>query len=127
MANLYTPVPPEPEPSSPVGKTNTLSIISLITGIVGLIAPCIAFVISLIPVVNIICGLICPLIPVAALVTGFIGNNKIKTSGEKGRGMAIAGIIMGAIGFLVYCLLLFLVIFSYAGILALPFLLPTTN
>jgi hypothetical protein len=43
------------------------------------------------------------LLGIAALVTGFIGMNKIKQSAEKGRGMAIAGIVLGALAMVGIC------------------------
>jgi hypothetical protein len=47
------------------------------------------------------CG-ICGIPSIAALVTGILGRNQIKASNglEKGDGMALAGIITGAIGIL---------------------------
>lgn len=52
-------------------KTNTLAIISLVTG----------FCISL-----------------AAIITGHIALSQIKKTGEKGRGLAIAGLVLGYLG-----------------------------
>lgn len=50
------------------------------------------------------------------IVFGFIGRNQIKQTGEQGKGMALAGIILGAV-FLVLSLLLFV------AALSIPFLL----
>lgn len=50
-------------------KTNVLAIVSLVTSILGL---------SLI-----------------GIITGHIGMNQIKKTGESGRGLAIAGLIIG--------------------------------
>ncbi len=69
----YTPYPPGP-------KTNALAIVSLVSSLVGLF-------------------LILPLIgSVAAVITGHIALRQLKTSGEGGHGMALAGTIIGWVG-----------------------------
>ncbi|WP_172582826.1 DUF4190 domain-containing protein [Subtercola boreus] len=62
---------PPPAPTS--GKYNVLAIVSLVT----------AFVVSL-----------------AAIITGHIALSQIKRTGEKGRGLAIAGLVLGYLGIL---------------------------
>lgn len=59
-------------------KTNTLAIVSLVASIVG------------------IC---CGFLSIAGIVCGVIGRNQIKASNglEKGDGLALAGIIVGAV------------------------------
>ena len=81
-------------------KTNTLSIVSLVTGIIGIpLAFCYG------------AGL--PL-SIAAVITGYIGRNQIKESGgtQGGNGMATAGLILGAIplvfGVCAFCVLVVL-------------------
>jgi len=66
-------------------KTNTLAIVALVTGILG------------------IC---CGFLAIAGVVTGVMGRNQIKASNglEKGDGMALAGIILGAIGLVLWAL-----------------------
>lgn len=59
-------------------KTNTLAIISLVASIAGFILWGIGFVV----------GVIC----------GHISLSQIKKTGEQGRGMAIAGLIVGYVG-----------------------------
>lgn len=77
----------QPQAPQP-SKTNTLSYVSLI----------LAFV-----------------MPVAGAIVGHISLKQIKTSGEEGRGMALAGVIIGWIltGFLaLYFLLVFIVVIA---------------
>ncbi|AZS36652.1 hypothetical protein CVS47_01259 [Microbacterium lemovicicum] len=69
----YTPYPTEP-------KTNVLAIVSLIASIVGFI--------WIIPFLG---GL-------AGAIMGHISLGQIKKNGEKGRGLALAGIIVGWVG-----------------------------
>jgi peptidyl-prolyl cis-trans isomerase B (cyclophilin B) len=90
-----TPPPPAPQPtpyaSAPAGpKTNTLAIVSLV----------LAFFISL-----------------GAVITGHIALGQIKRTGEGGRGLAMAGLILGYIG-LVVGLIGFIFWISVIGIAA---------
>ena len=76
MTDVTPPPAPQPSPtpysSAPTGpKTNTLAIISLV----------LAFFISL-----------------GAVITGHIALNQIKKTGENGRGLALAGLVLGYIG-----------------------------
>lgn len=57
---------------SPQDKYNVLSIISLVTSLIG--------------------------ISLAGVITGHIGMSQIKKTGEKGRGLAIAGLVVGYLG-----------------------------
>ncbi len=63
-------------------KTNTLAIVSLVTGIMS------------IP----LC--FCGVLSIAAVVTGILGRNQIRASNglEQGEGMALAGLITGSVG-----------------------------
>jgi hypothetical protein len=90
-------VPPVPAPA-PSAKTNVMSIISLIVGIVGLLGVCVGI---FIPVVGPICV---GLLAVAAVVLGFIGMSQVGKTGEKGKGMAITGLILGFLALLAACL-----------------------
>lgn len=87
------PAPPAPYPGyaaapAPYGAypgqtvaapTNSLAIVSLIAGIAGLTV--VMFVGSIV-----------------AVITGHMALNKLKTSGEQGRGLALGGVITGWIG-----------------------------
>lgn len=80
---------PTPYASAPAGpKTNTLAIVSLV----------LAFFISL-----------------GAIICGHIALSQIKKTGENGRGLALAGLILGYVG-----LVLGFIIFTLSFIL--PFL-----
>lgn len=57
-------------PAQPM--TNTLAVVSLITAILG--------------------------ISIVAVITGHIALSKLKTSGEQGKGLAIAGLVIGYVG-----------------------------
>lgn len=60
-------------------KTNTLAIVSLISSIASFV---------ILPIIGSIVG----------VITGHMSLNQLKTSGEQGRGMALAGTIVGWVG-----------------------------
>jgi len=62
--------------SAAAARTNVLAIVSLVASVSGFI---------ILPFVG----------PLVGVITGHIGLAQIKRSGEKGRGMALAGVIIG--------------------------------
>lgn len=76
----YQPTPPTPYTGSsdPVQKTNVLAIVALILGIV---------------------------VPIGGVICGPIALGQIKRTGENGRGLALAGLIIGIVLTLGYLLL----------------------
>ena len=85
------------QPGGGGNQTNGLAITSLVTGILGLPLLC--------------CFWIGVLLSVAAIVTGFMGKKKADESGGRvgGRGMAVAGIILGVVGIVITVVLVILV------------------
>lgn len=80
-ASGYSTQPAVPQGAPQLGTTNGFAIASLVLGIVGLTG--------------------FPLIPsVLALIFGYKGKRQIDRSGgaEQGRGLAVAGIVLGWIG-----------------------------
>ena len=82
--------PPAPTPyaSAPTGpKTNTLAIVSLV----------LAFFISL-----------------GAIICGHIALSQIKKTGENGRGLAMAGLILGYVGLVLgFIVIVFSIVFPF--------------
>lgn len=68
---------------APAQKTNPLAIASLVSSLIGILP------------------FICGLGSIIGIVLGVVALNQIKTSGENGRGLAIAGIAVGAVTFLI--------------------------
>jgi hypothetical protein len=90
----------------PFGKTNTMAIISLISGILSLVFLLTGLCIPCTAVFSLLFG------PLGAIL-GFISKKKIAESGgeETGRGLAIAGIVaslLGTIGAIVAAILFLL-------------------
>jgi hypothetical protein len=55
------------------------------------------------------------LLAIPALVLGVVGLRQTTTRNERGRGMAIAGIVLGALGILYFALVLILIVASLSG------------
>ena len=78
-------VPPPPQQyagAQATGRTNGMAIASMVLGIIGLLIQLLG------------------IIPLLAVIFGFVGKSQIDRSGgtQRGKGMAIAGIILGFIG-----------------------------
>lgn len=87
-------------PMTAHGSDNTLPVISLVCGILSLTC----------------CG---PITGIVALITGFIGKNNADSNPQQygGRGLALAGMIMGGISLVVTVLyILFVLIAGFGGI-----------
>lgn len=82
---------PQPQPNynsgAPIAKTNTLAIVGFV----------LAFVIN-----------------IAGVIVSIVALNQIKQTGEKGRGLAIAGIIIGALS-LIIGIISVIILFSAAA------------
>ena len=82
-------------PPPPYGpKTNGKSIVALVLGILSIIAPYVGF-----------------LIGIAAIIFASLSLKEIQRNLEQGRGMAIAGLVCGIIGTLIYAILFVLLLF----------------
>jgi hypothetical protein len=77
----------DPYQTYPARQTNSLAVASLVTAITGV-------------VLGIPLAVFCYIgwvIPVTAAVLGAVALNQIKLSGQQGRGMALAGVIIGSV------------------------------
>lgn len=105
----------EGQPVLPVdgGKNNGLAITSLILGIVGwafaLLLLCLNVIVTMVTIGTLgigsflyictaVAGCIVPLLWLGSIITGHLASKKIKETGEKGAGLAKAGLIMSYIG-----------------------------
>lgn len=88
---------PQGYPQQPP-QTNPLAVTSLVTGIIGVLASCFCWFI--------------PVLPIAALITGFIGRKQVRTEPQRysGGGMGTAGLILGIVGLVLSVAFLVLVV-----------------
>lgn len=85
-----------PEYGQPAGtKTNTLAIVALVASLIGLVSG-----------IGFLAGIIC----------GHISLGQIKKTGEQGRGLAIAGLIIGYIGIVLSIIVTIVIFASLAAI-----------
>ena len=97
-----TPPPPPPPPmGAPVQQSNGMAVAALVLGILAIVT----FWIPFFNIVSIIMGIV-------ALILGFLGRGRSKQPGVGGGGMAMTGIILGALAIV-------LSILVYVGALAL--------
>ncbi|MFZ4668459.1 MAG: DUF4190 domain-containing protein, partial [Microthrixaceae bacterium] len=85
--------PPPAQPYNPViggaaQQQNGLAIASLVCGILTM-------------VLGFCCGFVGLIPGIAALVTGYLGLRKADEMGGSGKGMAIAGMVLGGIGLVI--------------------------
>ena len=76
-------------------KTNTLAIVSLVASLIGLVSG-----------IGFLVGIIC----------GHISLGQIKKTGEQGRGLAIAGLIIGYVGIVLSIIITIVVFASLAAL-----------
>ncbi|NVO01888.1 MAG: hypothetical protein HXX09_04230 [Bacteroidetes bacterium] len=91
MEEMNTTTQATPAPSGSNGMATT----SLILGIVG-------FVLSFIPIINVF-GI---LLDITAVILGAVGMGKAKKVG-KGKGGAMVGLILGALGIIIFVIMYF--------------------
>lgn len=72
-------------------QTNTLAVVSLVTGIGSFVAHIIPFVGGF-------------TLAIVAIVTGHMARGQIKKTGEQGNGLALAGLIIGYVHFAILAL-----------------------
>lgn len=84
--------------SPPPAKTNGKSVAALVLGILAIIVPYIGF-----------------LLGIVAIILSAISLKEIRVSHEQGRGMAIAGLVCGIVGTLIYAILILIIVIAIAS------------
>lgn len=85
-------------------KTNTMALISFISGLGTFLLVCLSAAVNFFSFISLIGSLV-------AVITGVVGLGQIKRSNgtEKGRGLAITGLVLGILFFLASCAVIVLV------------------
>jgi hypothetical protein len=88
-------------------KTNIYAILSPINGGLAFVSNCVTVLASVIPAVPFVCGAASGMLSLGALVTGMAGLIQVKraVNPPKGKGLAIAGIVLGVLGLVGACLI----------------------
>jgi|GEM_PF-4284701 len=95
MNDPYAGYPVIPPYSPPPNRTNGRSVAALVLGILSLVLPGIGF-----------------LFGIAAIILGAIGIRETDRTGERGKGLAVAGLVCGLIGTVVYTVLFILILIA---------------
>jgi hypothetical protein len=79
---------------APPASTNGLAVASLVLGLIGVLS----------------CGYTFFVAPLLAVIFGVLGRRQIRETGQRGEGMAMAGLVLGIIGLVISALIVVVVI-----------------
>jgi hypothetical protein len=86
-------------------RNNIYATLSLINGGLAFLSNCLSLALVIVPGLPFLCATVSGLLSLGALVTGIVGLVQVKRSGEKGRGLAVTGIVLGVLGLIASCLI----------------------
>ncbi|MEF2248341.1 MULTISPECIES: DUF4190 domain-containing protein [unclassified Paenibacillus] len=89
----YPPPPPPPYNLAPMPKTNNKAIVALVLGILSIMIPYIGFFIGIV-----------------AIIYASLSMKEIKRTNDQGKGLAVAGLVTGIIGTVLYGIILLIVV-----------------
>lgn len=95
---------PQPVPAV-LTKNNIYAVLSPINGGLAFLSNCLSLVLVIVPGLPFLCATVSGLLSLGALVTGIVGLVQVKRSGEKGKGLAVTGIVLGVLGLIASCLI----------------------
>jgi len=95
------------------GAENNLALASVICGAVSVVS----LLCCCVPFVNYIIWIIAPLTGIAAIITGILGLREANETGMR-KNEAIAGIVMGSVGFLMIAVVIIIAILGIGGLAA---------
>jgi len=97
---------PAPLPQAFI-RNNIYALLSPVTGGVAALGNCLTFGSLIVPGLPFLCATISGIFSMISLALGITGLVQIKKSGQKGRGLAITGIVLGILGAITACILPF--------------------
>jgi hypothetical protein len=95
---------PQPVPPLLI-KNNIYAVLSPITGGLAFLSNCVTLVFTIIPGLPFLCATVSGLFSLGALVTGIVGLIQIKQNHEKGKRLAVIGLVLGILGLIAACLI----------------------
>jgi MFS family permease len=95
---------PQPMPPTLI-RNNLYALLSPISGVLAFVGNCINLVFAVIPGLPFLCGTFNGVFSLGALITGIVGLVQLKHTPQKGRGLAITGILLGTLGLIASCLI----------------------
>jgi len=106
---------PQPLPPALV-KNNIYALLSALGGGVAFLCNCITLLSIIVPGLPFLCATISGLFSLGALITGVVGLMQVKKTGQKGKGLALTGIVLGVVGVISACLLPFIGVAIWAAL-----------
>ncbi len=112
-----------PDSSSASGrKTNSLASTAGILGIAAIVVPLVGILISFLApnlaIISTVCCGLAVLMAIVGLILGIIALTQLKNRpGQKGKGLAVLGIVVGILGVLSICIIPLVVLFGGAALL----------
>ncbi|MEW6093909.1 MAG: DUF4190 domain-containing protein [Chloroflexota bacterium] len=86
-------------------RNNIYAVLSPISGGLAFLGNCLNLVLAIVPGLPFLCATVNGLFSLGALAAGIAGLVQVRRSGQKGKGLAITGLVLGILGLMAACLI----------------------
>jgi Domain of unknown function (DUF4190) len=97
-----TPIPPA------LIRNNIYALLAPVSGAIALLGNCLTFGSIVVPGLPFLCATISGIFSLIALALGIVALLQLRKSDQKGRGLAITGVVLGVLGVITACVLPFI-------------------